>query len=243
MDDSLSSANSTGTDSGDTTVKLWTQISQQLAAQGSAPHLPALSMNSTPSAAALACNALWFISLGLSLSCAFFATLLEQWARDFMHRTEIRSAPLIRARIFSFLYYGLKRFNVHMLVDIIPLLLHLALFFFFAGRVAFPIPVNLGMTILTAGILVVLTAAYSVFTVFPLAYLQSPYRTPLSGTFWDLAQYAKYWCRSSNSPTNPTTALPPDETITEALSRHAGFAGAHYPGRTGPHLDFQIAVR
>ncbi|KAJ7612828.1 hypothetical protein DFH06DRAFT_1308020 [Mycena polygramma] len=207
-------------DSGDTTVKLLAQISQQLAAstQGSALDLPAVSTDFTPSPAALVCNALWFISLGLSLSCALFATLLEQWARDFIHRTEIRSAPLIRARIFSFLYYGLKRFNMHMLVDIIPLLLHLALFFFFAGLVAFLIPVNLGMAILAGGILLILTAAYSVFTLFPLAYLQSPYRTPLSGTFWRLAQFAQHWRRGQS---HPPSVLRAEETIMEAVSRVA----------------------
>ncbi|KAJ7663731.1 hypothetical protein DFH06DRAFT_1041945, partial [Mycena polygramma] len=47
-------------DSGDTTVKLLAQISQQLAAsaQGSALDVPAVSMDFTPSAAALVCNAL-----------------------------------------------------------------------------------------------------------------------------------------------------------------------------------------
>ncbi|KAJ7663732.1 hypothetical protein DFH06DRAFT_986453, partial [Mycena polygramma] len=209
-------------DSGDTTVKLLAQISQQLAApaHGSVSDLPEVSMDFSPPAAALVCNALWFISLGLSLSCALFATLLEQWARDFIHRTEIRSAPLIRARIFSFLYYGLKRFNMHMLVDIIPLLLHLALFFFFAGLVAFLIPVHIGMAILTGGILLILTTAYCVFTLFPLAHLESPYRTPLSGTFWCLVQYTKHWRHGHGHSANAGSPAP-DETIMEAVSRVA----------------------
>ncbi|KAJ7612866.1 hypothetical protein DFH06DRAFT_1015086 [Mycena polygramma] len=235
-------------DSGDTTVKLLAQISQQLAASahGSVLDLPAMSTDFTPSPAALVCNALWFISLGLSLSCALFATLLEQWARDFIHRTEIRTAPLIRARTFSFLYFGLKRFNLHMLVDIIPLLLHLALFFFFAGLVAFLIPVNTGMAILTAGILLVLTAVYSVFTLFPLIYLESPYRTPLSGTFWRLVQYAKRWRREHEPRTDLLRSVtPPDDTIMDAVSRVAteDSGGAHCSGRAGPPLDPQILIR
>ncbi|KAJ7814373.1 hypothetical protein B0H13DRAFT_1512337, partial [Mycena leptocephala] len=40
----------------------------------------------SPAASSLICNALWFISLGLGLTCALIATLLEQWARDFLHR-------------------------------------------------------------------------------------------------------------------------------------------------------------
>ncbi|KAJ7455581.1 hypothetical protein FB451DRAFT_1048897, partial [Mycena latifolia] len=71
-------------DTGDATVRLLAQISLQLAASanGSTLQLPE-STPFTPPAASLVCNALWFISLGFSLTCALIATLLEQWARDF----------------------------------------------------------------------------------------------------------------------------------------------------------------
>ncbi|KAJ7105639.1 hypothetical protein C8R44DRAFT_531999, partial [Mycena epipterygia] len=134
----------------------------------------------TPSASSLVCNALWFLSLGLSLSCALIATLLEQWARDYLHRSEIRSAPVIRARIFSFLYYGLKWFNMHTVVEVIPLLLHTSLIFFFAGLVAFLIPVNTAMMVIAAAILAIVSGVYSIRSFPPLRYLDCPYRTPLS---------------------------------------------------------------
>ncbi|KAJ7829458.1 hypothetical protein B0H13DRAFT_1655736, partial [Mycena leptocephala] len=93
-------------DSGDSTMRLLAQISQQLAAAANGttfqgplpPHT-----HFSPPTSSLVCNALWFISLGLSLTCALIATLLEQWARDFLHKTSMRSAPFIRARIFSYL--------------------------------------------------------------------------------------------------------------------------------------------
>ncbi|KAJ7895321.1 hypothetical protein B0H13DRAFT_1575111, partial [Mycena leptocephala] len=130
-------------DPNSTAVVLLTQISQQLAAASndSTFHMPQPTPFITP-LSSIICNALWFISLGLSLSCALIATLLEQWARDFIHRAEMRSAPVIRARIFSYLYYGLKRFKMHAVVDIVALLLHASLLFFLAGLVAFLIPVN-----------------------------------------------------------------------------------------------------
>ncbi|KAJ7908962.1 hypothetical protein B0H13DRAFT_1554236, partial [Mycena leptocephala] len=152
-------------DAGDVTVQLLSQISQQLSASANGSSLnfnPAPEY--APSATALLCNALWFTSLGLSLSCALIATLLEQWARDFIYRSEIRSAPLIRARIFAFLYYGLKRFNMHAVVEVIPLLLHMALLLFFAGLVAFLVPVNTVMAVVAALILVVVTTTYCVLT-------------------------------------------------------------------------------
>ncbi|KAJ7216965.1 hypothetical protein B0H12DRAFT_1032208, partial [Mycena haematopus] len=38
------------------------------------------------SGSSLACNILWFFSLGFSLTSALTATLVEQWARDFISR-------------------------------------------------------------------------------------------------------------------------------------------------------------
>ncbi|KAJ7121837.1 hypothetical protein C8R43DRAFT_835712, partial [Mycena crocata] len=125
-------------DSADKTVLLLERISQQMAAavNGTSFNIPS-SAPFTPLPTALLCNFLWFISLGLALTSALVATLVEQWARDFLHRAEIRSAPVVCARIFSFLYYGLKRFKMHTVVEVIPLLLHASLAFFFVGLVAF----------------------------------------------------------------------------------------------------------
>ncbi|KAJ6549839.1 hypothetical protein B0H19DRAFT_996740, partial [Mycena capillaripes] len=138
-------------DSGDETVRLLAQISHQLSAtvNGTTLAIPS-ELPFTPTTSALICNILWFISLGLSLACALIATLLDQWARDFIHRTEMRPSPVIRARVFSFLYYGLKRFRMHSVVDIIPLLLHASLLLFFAGLVAFLSPVNIAVMAVTA---------------------------------------------------------------------------------------------
>ncbi|KAJ6460862.1 hypothetical protein DFH09DRAFT_1348241 [Mycena vulgaris] len=122
----------------------------------------------SPPATSLVCNALWFISLGLSLTCALIATLLEQWARDFLHKADMHSAPVIRARIFSYLYYGLKRCKMHTVVDVIPLLLHASLLFFFAGLVAFLIPINVGIAVVAAALLAIVVAIYSLLTLLPL---------------------------------------------------------------------------
>ncbi|KAK7038439.1 hypothetical protein R3P38DRAFT_2697106 [Favolaschia claudopus] len=218
-------------DPDDLTILLLTRISEQIAASanGNASNIPPpLELNDGgPTRAALACNALWFLSLGLSLSCALIATLLEQWAREFLHRTDIHSAPVIRARIFSFLYYGLRRFNMHAVVDIIPLLLHLSLLLFFSGLVAFLAPVNTGIAIIAAIMLFVIATTYSVLTVFPLRYLDSPYRTPLTGMFWKLFQYFKIRWNPSRHPSPPWLAdeaghsETAGETMVVAISRVA----------------------
>ncbi|KAJ7133165.1 hypothetical protein C8R44DRAFT_527110, partial [Mycena epipterygia] len=124
------------------------------------------------------CNALWFIGLGLSLSCALIATLLEQWSREFLHRASMHSSPVHRARVFSYLYHGLRRFNMHVVVGGIPLLLHASLLFFFAGLVVFLVPINGTIMALSAAMLAVVTAVYSAFTILPLIFWDCPYHTP-----------------------------------------------------------------
>ncbi|KAJ6583325.1 hypothetical protein B0H10DRAFT_884205 [Mycena sp. CBHHK59/15] len=183
-------------DSGDMAVLLLSQISQQLAAaaNGSVFDVPAPT-SFKPPATSLVCNILWFISLGLSLSSALIATLLEQWARDFLHRADLRSATIIRARIFAYLYYGLKRFNMHTVVEIVPLLLHVSLLFFFAGLVAFLIPVNDLIVAVAAVLLAIVMAVYCTLSILPLRYLDCPYRTPLSGALWCLVQWFRAFRR------------------------------------------------
>ncbi|KAJ7182248.1 hypothetical protein C8R43DRAFT_1100787 [Mycena crocata] len=178
-------------DPADKTVLLLEQISQQLSAAANGTKFTITS--SAPFTAlptSVVCNLLWFISLGLALTSALIATLVEQWARDFLHRAEMRSAPIIRARVFSFLYYGLKRFKMHTIVELIPLLLHASLILFFAGLVSFLSTVNTPATAITAFLLFIVTAVYSVLTILPLRHLDSPYRTPLSGAFWRLQRIA-----------------------------------------------------
>ncbi|KAK7038453.1 hypothetical protein R3P38DRAFT_2697118, partial [Favolaschia claudopus] len=215
-------------DPGDLTVLLLARISEQIvaSAKGNVSNIPPpLELNDGgPTRAALACNALWFLSLGLSLSCALIATLLEQWAREFLHRTDIHSAPVIRARVFSFLYYGLRRFDMHAIVDIIPLLLHLSLLLFFSGLVAFLVPVNTGIALIAAVMLLVVATTYLVLTVFPLRYLDSPYRTPLTGVSWKLFQYFKIRFIYQPSPSGPDEAVHSEiagETMVAAISRVA----------------------
>ncbi|KAJ7477901.1 hypothetical protein B0H11DRAFT_1864524 [Mycena galericulata] len=211
-------------DSGDSTVHLLNRISQQLAAaaNGSTFHIPPPTVF-TPPITSLVCNALWFTSLGLSLTCALVATLLEQWARDFLHRADMRSATIIRARIFQYLYYGLKRFSMHSVVDIIPLLLHASLFLFFAGLVAFLIPINTAIAVVAGALLALVTAAYSVLTILPLWYLDCPYRTPLSGVFWNLSRViASLRSRPPHGADDLQSGSPSQmETIVEAISKRA----------------------
>ncbi|KAJ6534442.1 hypothetical protein DFH09DRAFT_120988, partial [Mycena vulgaris] len=201
--------------SGDLTVAALSQLSMQLAAIASGTHLelePAKVFR--PATESVICNALWFISLSLSLMCALLATLVEQWARDFLHKTEMRPAPVRRARVFSFLYFGLKRFRVHTVVDTIPCLLHASLFLFFSGLLVFLIPVNVLIMRIVAVALFIFLALYGVLTVIPVVSLDCPYRTPLSAPVWALI-------RRISSPFSKNSDAANEKKIPQALATRA----------------------
>ncbi|KAJ6551290.1 hypothetical protein B0H19DRAFT_1263959 [Mycena capillaripes] len=270
----IESYKSLNADPGDAVVRLLTQISRQLDAMNNGTggsvtsRLPA---SFAPSASSLICNTLWFISLGLSLSCALIAILLGQWARDFVHKVEMRSAPVIRGRILSYLYYGARRFcqemnysgrpglrpvikisfeisisqlsfipqsgrlrltrlpriysfNMHVVVEVVPLLIHASLFIFLVGLVAFLIPVNTIVMAVSATILVILVVVYSTFTILPITHFDCPYNTPLSAVLWSFLQWIRAFPEFNGVRTGPAvvekTPSPPLSML-DAMTRQA----------------------
>ncbi|KAJ7132516.1 hypothetical protein C8R44DRAFT_774141 [Mycena epipterygia] len=201
---------------GTITIAVLTQISLQLDPRSNASAVNISSLEAfTPTPASLACNVLWFLSLWASLSCALIATLVQQWARDFIQRTEMRPSPIVRARIFSYLYFGLRRFGMHKAVEFIPLLLHVSLLLFFAGLVAFLIPVHRALTIMTAVLLFLIAAAYAYLTVLPIFSSDSPYRTPLSNLVWgSFRRFAALW----HLPRQSSESLDEESTLTDERS-------------------------
>ncbi|KAJ7182308.1 hypothetical protein C8R43DRAFT_966736 [Mycena crocata] len=174
-------------DSGDITVEILARISQQLVLLSQNGSLTSSSPPEfRPTRTSLVCNTLWFLSLSLSITCALLATLVEQWAREFIHKSEKRPSPVRRARVFSFLYFGVRRFGMHFVVDLIPMLLHVSLLLFLAGLVAFLLPINTLMMGLVSGVLAVFFLLYAALTLSPIITLDSPYRTPVSHLLWNI---------------------------------------------------------
>jgi hypothetical protein len=167
-------------------ILLLFQISQQLAAvSNNTQTLPLIkSPIELPSFAAprsaVYTNVFWFLSLGLSLACALIATLIQQWASDYIHAIERRQLPEKRARIRAFLYEGVENSHVGAIVDGAPLLLHASLFSFLIGLVIFMQPINSTITTLLACILALCVVAYLASTVTPIIAIASPICTPLT---------------------------------------------------------------
>jgi len=87
-----------------------------------------------------------------------------------------------------YLYEGIIQFKMISLVDAIPALLHIFVFFFLVGLVIFLFPINLAIAGLTLGIAIICILLYAAMTFLPTLYRNCPYRTPLSSVCWRILQ-------------------------------------------------------
>jgi hypothetical protein len=125
-------------------------------------------------------NSLWFLSLVTSITCALLATLLQQWARRYLKATQPRYSLHKRARHRSFFSEGVEKSLLPLAVEALPTLLHLSVFFFFAGLVVFLRNVNLTIFKVVLSWISVCTALYGCITLIPVFRRDSPYYTPLT---------------------------------------------------------------
>ncbi|KAG8761915.1 hypothetical protein FRC11_012277 [Ceratobasidium sp. 423] len=127
----------------------------------------------TPPLAAVWVNALWFLSLSLSVSVSLVAMLAKQWCHSYMSgRT---GQPHVQARQRQRRLDGLERWKMPEILAFLPTLMHLSLsltIYLWNIHIGVAIPV-LAMTALTF-------IFYATTTVLPLGNAYCPYNTPLS---------------------------------------------------------------
>ena len=171
-------------DSNATTESLLSQISQQLANANSNGSFPISSPSTqrpfSPPALAVFVNAVWFLSLVLSLSCALMATLLHQWARRYLQIIQRNHAPHVRAHIREYFSLGAHKFGIDGLAELLPSILLLSVLLFFTGLVAFAFQANDNVAYITLACVVSFLLAYIYFTLKPLISPDCPYYTPLT---------------------------------------------------------------
>ena len=83
-----------------------------------------------------------FLSLVISLSCALVVLLLQQWARRYLRVAYPRYEPHRRARIRTFYKDGVETLRIPLTIEVIPVLLHISLFLFFAGLSVYLLSIN-----------------------------------------------------------------------------------------------------
>lgn len=116
------------------------------------------------------------------------ATLVQQWARHYVHAIERRPAPHKQARIRAYLFEGVTQFGMVTVVNFIPALLHISVFLFLVGLVEFLIPINRTIGWMMLGVAIVCISLYIAITFLPTMYRNCPYRTPFSGICWRFMQ-------------------------------------------------------
>jgi hypothetical protein len=171
-------------DSGDQTVALLQQISQQLPNSPINTNPNTVNQSSPPGTAMVWVNALWLISLVLSLTCALIATLLQQWARRYIETPNFSNVLRHRARVRSLLLDGTKLYKIPLIVQMLPTLLHLSVYLFLAGLVITFHTIHKTVAIAVDVAVGVSGLAYLALSVLPCLDVRCPYRTPISQILW-----------------------------------------------------------
>ncbi|KAI5823430.1 hypothetical protein K523DRAFT_404297 [Schizophyllum commune Tattone D] len=128
-------------------------------------------------------NRCWFLSLIFSLLAAFGAVVVRQWLQEY--ESDITGPPKRRALVRHYRRVGLEKYKVHLIVPILPMLLHVSLLLFFVGLTLY---VRQSDRSMSNGIIALTVAIYLVYlgtNLMPVIRPQCPYRSPLStGAHW-----------------------------------------------------------
>ena len=105
----------------------------------------------SPASSSIWTGALWSLSLVISLACTVIATLLRQWARQYLHITQEPRGPRNRARIRELVAQGVEKEQLQRISLALPGLFHLSVFLFLSGLAvsSHPSAVNLVIRLIT----------------------------------------------------------------------------------------------
>jgi hypothetical protein len=120
----------------------------------------------------------------MSLTGAFLAVFIQQWALSYLHATQGRHSPRDRARIRTYHAEGLEKLYLHRVTRAVPILIHLSLFLFFSGLPVFLFNVNRTVFNVILTWLALCVAGYACITLMPIFCHDSPYYSPLSSSIW-----------------------------------------------------------
>jgi uncharacterized protein DUF6535 len=140
--------------------------------------------SSSPSTSMIWVNALWLISFEVSLTSALIATLLQQWAREYVETPKSSIDFKYRARVRSLLFQGTKLYKISLLVGILPTLIHLSVYLFFGGLMITFHTINKKVAVAVDASVGFFGLAYIALTILPCIDVRCPFRTPMSRILW-----------------------------------------------------------
>lgn len=147
-------------DPGEQTVALLNQVSQQLMGISRGAHLGLPPSPDTipfrPSPPVVRASILWFLSLGLNITCAIWAILWQQWWQQYIDLLG-QSGELHRRAPRTYLFSG---FGMERTVETIWMLLHTSVLFFLIGLIDFLLLINKTVALAFLGYIVPLALVY-----------------------------------------------------------------------------------
>ena len=147
-------------------------------------------------------NVMWFGSVVLCLGCSVFATLIQQQARRYLILTQRPGAPYERARLRTFLFNGLRKFQVNPIRQLLAMSMHVSILLYCVGLVIYIFTISRNIGSLTLGpltlgpnalgylaivYLAVFYLIYAFLTFLPFRFFDCPYGTPFTALAWCLS--------------------------------------------------------
>ncbi|QRV99825.1 transmembrane protein [Ceratobasidium sp. AG-Ba] len=132
----------------------------------------------SPSPRSVAINALWFLSLGLSVVVSLVAMLSKSWCIAFMSK---RTGPKYeQGRRRQLKWAGIERWGMQSVFVYLPALMHMALLLFAIGLAIYLWDMNKSIAYLVMVLVGVSVLIYAAATLLPVVCDDCPYSTPLS---------------------------------------------------------------
>ena len=125
-------------------------------------------------------NIVLFLSFFLSMMSAIGCALIQQWCDEYIKFAYPRAAPHTRGRVRTYLFQGLKVFQMRRFMYGIHVLLHISVFLFFWALSDFFHTVNSHFGTVTRYSLVGSLIVYVLLSISPLIFSNSPYNTPMT---------------------------------------------------------------
>ncbi|KAG9098357.1 hypothetical protein FRC06_006498 [Ceratobasidium sp. 370] len=197
----------------DTSAQTLLVISQTLLtmSSGGSANSSSSSANQTPSDfkpshAAVVVNALWFLSLSLSVAVSLIAMLAKEWCHAFMSGRAGETYE--RARLRQHRWNEIERLKMMDVLTLLPLLMHLALLLFAVGLCIYLWDINISVAIPVVLVTSGFALIYFSTAVHSLVYEHCPYTTASSklaksyikAGFALTTPYPISWARTAISP-------------------------------------------
>ena len=185
----------------DTTNALLTQLIAEIRSSSvlniTGGEIISTTMGSTPTSRQIRwVNGLWFAALSCSLSAALVSMLAKQWIQP---KPNVSGSPRYRARQRQCWYAQLKDWHVFVVINGLPLLLHMALLLFFAGIIVLLWSGDIAIMAATFTIVALAYVFYVGSMWMSLVYPECPYQHPIS------EQLRLWMARSFNPPQRPSS--------------------------------------